>query len=35
MDKKKIFDRREKSKALPWDEKVRHETDGDVDIFWQ
>ena len=30
-----IFDRREKSKALSWDEKISHETDGDVEIFWQ
>ena len=30
-----IFDRREKSKTLSWDEKIKHETDGDVDIFWQ
>ena len=29
-----IFDRREKSKELPWDEKIRQETDGDVNIFW-
>ena len=30
-----IFDRREKSKTLSWDEKIRHETDGDISIFWQ
>ena len=30
-----IFDRREKSKALSWDEKISHETDVDIDIFWQ
>ena len=29
-----IFDRREKSKDLSWDEKIRQETDGDVAIFW-
>ena len=30
-----IFDRREKSKALSWDEKIHQETDGDVSIFFQ
>ena len=30
-----IFDRREKSKALSWDEKISRETDGDVEIFMQ
>jgi Cdc6-related protein, AAA superfamily ATPase len=30
-----IFDRREKSKTLSWDEKIKHETADDVDIFWQ
>ena len=31
-----IFDRREKSKALSWDEKIRHEkTDDDIAIFMQ
>ena len=30
-----IFDRREKSKALPWDEKICHETDGDIEIYMQ
>ena len=30
-----IFDRREKSKALSWDEKIFQETDGDIEIFMQ
>ena len=30
-----IFDRRERSKVLSWDEKISHETDSDVEIFWQ
>ena len=30
-----IFDRREKSKKLPWEEKIKQETDGDVFIFLQ
>jgi len=30
-----IFDRRKKSKALSWDEKIRRETDGDISIFIQ
>ena len=30
-----IFDRRENSKTLSWNEKIRHETDGDIEIFLQ
>ena len=30
-----IFDRRKKSKELPWDEKIKWETEGDITILWQ
>ena len=30
-----IFDRREKSKDLPWEDKIKWETAGDVTILWQ
>ena len=30
-----IFDRRKKSKDLPWDEKIKWETEGDIAILWQ
>jgi hypothetical protein len=30
-----IFDRREKSKTLSWDEKIKQETDGDIAIYIQ
>ena len=30
-----IFDRREQSKTLLWEQKIKWETDGDVTILWQ
>ena len=30
-----IFDRRETSKDLPWEEKIKWETEGDITIVWQ
>ena len=30
-----IFDRREQSKDLPWEQKINRETAGDITIVWQ
>ena len=30
-----IFDRRKKSKDLPWEQKIKQETEGDITILWQ
>ena len=30
-----IFDRREQSKTLPWEQKINREKEGDITILWQ